>query len=147
MNSIELMEQLIDERFELLTELMALTTGQQSAIQEGHMNELMRVLGRKQRLIQTLVEKSQELSSARAETPESESVSTAHRARHRRCEEMHADLMRLEADSQSSLETSRDALSQKMTQTEGSRHAVNRYHQAPLPSNHTSGGSLDLTSS
>ncbi|MEM9368053.1 MAG: flagellar export chaperone FlgN [Planctomycetota bacterium] len=146
MTSIELMEQLIDDRFELLSELMTLTSGQHSAIQEGHMNELMRVLGRKQRLIQSLVEKSKELTSAREATPASDSVSPSHRARHRRCEEMHADLLRLEANSQTSLEASRDALNEKMTRTEGSRHAVNRYHQAPTPDHQSTGGSLDLTS-
>lgn len=142
------LEQLIDERFELLTQLLELSASQRAAATEGHMNELMRVLGRKQRLVESLVRASTSLKETREKLDVAVSVSPLHRGRHRQCEVMHDDLIRLESASEMQLHASRERIESDIRQNDSSRRAVEHYENSTSPKSRESGGSmLDLSSS
>lgn len=142
MPTTEDLEHRIDERFEQLTLLLTLTTQQETAIAGGHMNELMRILSEKQRLLETFVRTSEQLKSDREKFTHKPDLSDPHRSRHEQCDTMHQELMRREAASQSKLEQSRDEIAIELTRGEGAKRAASGYGQANRPA----GGGLDLSS-
>ena len=114
MATIENLEKLIDLRFEQLSRLLDLTTQQEAAIEGAHMNELMRILGEKQRLIESFVQISNQLKVDRDSFSQVPSISEEHRTRNEQCNEMHGELMRREEACQATLETSRDEMAQEL---------------------------------
>lgn len=145
MPTIEELEKTIDRRHEQLTRLLALTGQQEAAIDSGHMNELMRVLSEKQRLIEQFASLSDQFKrdyDLCASPPE---VSGIHRQRNEVCNTMHQELLTREAACQENLTASRNEISEQLTRSEGARRAAAGYGQSgtrPRPQ----GGGLDLSS-
>ncbi|MEM6364252.1 MAG: flagellar biosynthesis protein FlgN [Planctomycetota bacterium] len=141
MNQDSHLETWIEKRFELLSGLLDLTTHQEAAIEAGQMNELMQILGEKSRWLRPLLEVSQSISDARRNQTTPANISSQHRSQHQRAEEMHAELLQRESACESALVSSRQSLSEALTQTSSSRHAAKQYRQPESPAR----GSLDLS--
>ncbi|TWT96551.1 flagellar biosynthesis protein FlgN [Neorhodopirellula pilleata] len=144
MASIEDLQRGIDLRHEQLTTLLQLTDRQETAIASGHMNELMSVLGEKQRAVEAFVKTSETLKLDRDTFADRPAISDAHRARNDECLRMHEELLRREAACQSALETSRDEIAGELARGEGARRAAAGYGQANRP-DRGQGGGLDLS--
>lgn len=145
MPTIEDLQQLIDLRYEQLTLLLDLTTQQETAIAGTHMNELMRILGEKQRLIESFVQISNQLKTDRESFAQTPAISDDHRARNEQCNEMHRELLQREEACQATLETSRDEIAQELARGEGAKRAAAGYGQTNKQSR-PQGGGLDLSS-
>ncbi|MCC9644820.1 hypothetical protein LOC71_21300 [Rhodopirellula sp. JC740] len=138
------MEAAIDRRFELLQLLLELTQRQEAAISQGHMNELMSVLGQKQVAVEQLVQSANELKRQRAEAGEGYTVSDAYRQRSEQCDEMHRELMVREQASEKMLTETREEVAEQLQQSDGSRRAAQGYGQVGR-SPSAGGSTLDLS--
>lgn len=145
MPTIEDLEKLIDLRYDQLKLLLDLTTQQETAIAGTHMNELMRILGEKQRLIESFVQISNQLKTDRDSFSSVPAISEEHRARNEQCNEMHRELLQREAACQATLEISRDEVAQELTRGDGAKRAAAGYGQSSQPTR-PQGGGLDLSS-
>lgn len=145
MATIEDLEKLIDLRYEQLTRLLDLTTQQEAAIAGTHMNELMRILGEKQRLIESFVQISNQLKVDRESFSQVPEISEDYRGRNEQCHEMHRELMQREEACQASLETSRDEVAQELTRGDGAKRAAAGYGKS-IQQARPQGGGLDLSS-
>lgn len=145
MPTIDGLEKTIDARFEQLTELLSLTTEQETAIQSGHMNELMRILGVKQRLIEQFVELSGQFKRDFDTFSTAPKVSDAYRQRNEACNAMHRELLARESACQQNLSASRQEIAEQLQRGEGARRAVAGYGQSAIRPPHQGGG-LDLSS-
>ncbi|MFG0289933.1 MAG: flagellar export chaperone FlgN [Rhodopirellula sp. JB044] len=144
MPTIAEFEQTIDTRYEQLSQLLDLTTQQEAAIEQGHMNELMRLLGVKQRLIERFVTTSDQFKREFDSFETRPTVSQAHRERNQACNTMHQELLAREAKCQETLTTSRNEIGEQLMRGEGARRAVAGYQQTSTP--RPQGGGLDLSS-
>ena len=141
---IEEMERVIDLRHQQLSTLLDLTVEQEAAIQDGHMNELMRILGDKQRIIEAFAQASKELTIKRNKYAERPNISQPHRDKNEQCNLMHAELLEREAACQSTLKTSRDEIASELTRGEGAKRAASGYGQVSAQTR-PQGGGLDLS--
>ncbi|MCM2371772.1 flagellar export chaperone FlgN [Aporhodopirellula aestuarii] len=145
MPTIAELEQTIETRHQQLTQLLDLTTQQEASIEEGHMNELMRLLGVKQRLIEQFVKLSNQLKEDYDGFATKPQVSDAHRELNAACNTMHQQLLAREAKCQEALTANRDELGETLARGEGARRAAAGYGRVgnmPRPQ----GGGLDLSS-
>jgi len=145
MPTIADLEQTIDTRYTQLEQLLDLTTQQESAIEQGHMNELMRVLGEKQRLIEQFVAMSDQFKrdyDAFASPPK---VSDEHRAKNQAGDQMHRELLTRETACQEQLTVNRSDIAEQLTRGEGARRAAAGYGKSAAPPR-PQGGGLDLSS-
>lgn len=147
MNGDEL-AQLIQQRWTTLRQLLDLGNQQADAIHTGHMNELMAVLSQKQSPLNRLAEISTRIRAAAADDPESRSWSnpTARdqcRRQQDECEQMHMELLAIEAACESALQESRAVIGQQIEQLDASHRAA-RHYQSESPAL-SAGGRLDLS--
>lgn len=140
----EQLETLIDQRWSVLDALMQATTRQETAIEAGHMSELMAVLTQKQRLVEQFATLSQTLRVTREACEGSPPISDDHRARHEQCHQAHQELLAREKACEDRLTSSRDAIAQELAQTNNTRRAASGYGNVQTPA--TGGQSLDLSS-
>lgn len=140
------LESLIDQRFQTLTELIDATSRQETAIADGHMNELMSVLSHKQRLIEQLTQLTDALRDARQACPSPPVISDEHRRRHESCDDLHRDLLQRETISEQTLTTRRESLADELMQTNNTSRAASGYMQTSPESTRGSRGRLDLSS-
>lgn len=87
------LERIIAARHEQLAGLLALTVEQEAAITHAHMNELMRVLEKKQRRTQPFVELSQRLKRSFELLGGSAAVTEPYRLMNEQCNAMHRELI------------------------------------------------------
>ncbi|MEM6778161.1 MAG: flagellar biosynthesis protein FlgN [Planctomycetota bacterium] len=138
------LEQLIDERLDVMHQLLEQTTQQEAAVGEGHMSQLMAVLSTKQRLVEQFVRLSQTLRAVRDSCPEPLALSDSVRSRHRQCDSLHAELLSRESACEKQLTSRRDDMADEMARSSNTRRAASGYGQSQLPP--TGGNSLDLSS-
>lgn len=134
----------IDQRYEQIHLLLNLTAEQETAIENGHMNELMRILGEKQRLIEHFVASSKKLQTDRESFTGELDLPESYRVKHEQTAVSHAELLRREAACQASLESSREKIAEELGRGESARRAAAGYRQ-PDRQNPSRGGGLDLS--
>jgi flagellar biosynthesis/type III secretory pathway chaperone len=140
---------LIDQRWSNLHALLEISHRQMSAIQAGRITELMRLLSDKQAPLQRLAEVAARIGSVAEVNPATRRwASEQARARCRRqqeeCEQMHLDLLAMEAECEAALQESRHHLAQNLERVDAGRRAASSYAQCGSES--TAGGKLDLIS-
>ncbi len=140
---------LIQQRWEILDRLLSISRLQMTAIEQGQMSELMRLLSEKQKPLNQLIELSDQLRVASVENAEerlwvSSDIREECRKQQDDCEKMNLELLAIEAESESKLSQSRDDLHQRLERVDSGWQAVSGY--ADHASHVTSGGSLDLSS-
>ena len=141
---------LIDQRWSTLRELKEISSRQMAAIRGSRMGELMRLLSDKQEPLNRLAALAETIRTAQGDDPDKRCWdSEAQRARCRQqqeeCEQMHLELLAMEAECESSLQQSRDSLEQRLERVDGGRAAANGY--ARNDHAFTTGERLDLSSS
>lgn len=139
---------LVDQRWDVLQRLLQMTDRQMQAIDGGRMSELMNLLAEKQQPLTDLNEVSEQLRQAVGDDPDSrhwEGTPGRDRCqrRHRECEQMLQRLLELEAESEKTLASSREAIGRELIQQEDARQAASHYSQSAAPS---AGSRLDLSS-
>ena len=112
MDGRELLE-LVELRWDALQELLEISNQQNDAIQAGHMTELMQLLSRKQKPLNHLLELADKIGAAVGDDPEAriwDAQSSRDRCRKLQgeCEQMHLELLAIEAESESALVESRN---------------------------------------
>ncbi len=105
---------IITARLDAVLELLDLTADQSAAIAGDQMNELMRVLGVKQRLIERFVDLSRSLAAMHV-AGQLASLPQHVRRMHRAAETKHAELLAAEADCESVLVSRREGLTQELS--------------------------------
>ena len=143
----EQLSDLIEQRFQTLDELLKLGRLQSEAIEGGRMTELMRVLSQKQEPLNRLTEIAQLLRPAAMDDPglrvwTSESARLACRRQQEQCDQMHLELLAMEAACESMLQDNRATIQQEIEGLHASHQAA--VHYAPNPTLATSGRQLDL---
>ena len=143
------LSQLIDRRLHLLQSLMEMGHKQTAAIRDGRMSDLMRILSEKQPPLSELAAIAQQLKAAAGDDPEKRIwPDPAARDRCRRhqqvCEQLHLDLLAMEAECESTLSKSRDEIQQRLERVDSGRQVANSYARQAMPV--TGGGTLDLSS-
>lgn len=143
------LSELITERKTILQQLLATSTQQIDAITLGRMSELMSLLGGKQAPLNRLNEISGLLREAEGEDPKSrlwDSPQTREKCRREQdeCEQIHLELLAIEAECESSLLASRESLQQQVDRVDAAKQAATRYAHSDARS--TAGGCLDLSS-
>lgn len=147
MNGAELSD-LIAERHQILSRLLALGNQQVEAIAGGRMSELMRLLSEKQSPLQRLAEISKKLRATSEDDPAerlwpSPEARQQCRANQEACEQMHVELLAIEAHCETALNQCRDRVQDQLNQLDASRQAAIQYaHSQTTPSR---GGRLDLS--
>lgn len=149
MNGTELSE-LIDERHATLTHLLEISTRQMTAIRESRMGELMRLLSEKQSSLGRLTDLAAQTRLANRDDPvarswESEMQRERFRTRQEACEQMHLELLAIEAQSEAALQQSREELRLRLDRADQGRMATHGYARSDSPP--SSGEQLDLSSS
>lgn len=147
MESSQLTE-LIDQRWTTLNELLNLGQLQTDAIDAGRMTDLMRILSRKQAPLNRLSELAKLLRAAADDDPtsriwHSQEARDVCRNRQAQCDEMHLELLAIEAACESTLQQNRNSIQAEIEQLNASHQAAKKY--APEQSIATSGGRLDLS--
>ncbi|MDB4749332.1 flagellar protein FlgN [Rubripirellula sp.] len=140
---------LIQQRWEILDRLLSISRLQLSAIEQGQMSELMRVLSEKQQPLNQLIELGDQLGVANADKSqerhwESDDVRQRCKKQQEECEEMNLELLAIEAECEAKLSRNRDELRQRLERVDSGWQAVSRY--ADHSTQATTGGSLDLSS-
>jgi hypothetical protein len=148
MDGSELAE-LIDRRWRKLRQLLEFGRRQMDAIQAARMSELMQLLSDKQAPLTELTELAEQIRAAKDDDPaarswESEAQRDRCRSQQDECEQMHMDLLALEAECETALQQSRVTIQQRLDRVDAGRVAANRY--ADQGSRQTRGGQLDLSS-
>ncbi|MCH5375179.1 MAG: hypothetical protein JJ992_14500 [Planctomycetes bacterium] len=141
---------LIDERWSTLRELKEISARQMEAIRGCRMSELMRLLSDKQLPLQRLTALAEKTRAAQGDEPnqrrwESEAQRQRCRRRQEECEQMHLELLAIEAECESVLQQSRNDLQQRLQRVDAGRAAANGYARSEHAV--TSGERLDLSSS
>jgi len=139
---------LMTQRHTTLCELLELSRQQTAAIEAGHMSQLMQVLSRKQQPIARLTALAREIGEAARDDPAQrdwvcEADRHACRQKQRECEQMHVELLAMEAAGESALQNSRAALQQQISQLDASHQASQQYSTRQVES--TAGARLDLS--
>ena len=148
MNGNEL-SKLIHHRWSLLRTLLELSGRQMEAIESGRMSELMRLLSDKQAPLNELAAVAEKIRTAVDDDPNErtwpdETTRVSCRQQQEECEQMHLELLAIEAQCETALQTSRNQLSQKIDRVDAARQAANTYAHSPTGSD--LGGQLDLSS-
>ncbi len=147
----EQLKVLLDHRFDLLAKLIAQSDQQTTCIEQNQLTDLMQVLSARQVLIEQLAEVTRQLNTAVNDDPgqrvwKSTKERESYRERQDHCDQMHQDLLAIEAKCESMLQQSRGQIEEQMLQLDRGHQAANRYQQneysAPPESR---GGMLDLS--
>ncbi len=140
---------LIQQRWEILDQLVSISRLQMKAIEQGQMSELMRLLSEKQKPLNQLIELGEQLGFAKEDDSkqrhwDSDEIRELCRKQQEDCEKMNLELLAIEAECESKLSQNRDELRQRLERVDSGWQAVSGYadHEAHA----TSGGSLDLSS-
>ena len=112
------------------------------------MSELMRLLSEKQVPLNRLAEITLRIRGAAGDDPEARTWETTEgralcRQQQEECEQMHLELLAIEAECETALTKSRASIQQKLDRVDAGRQAATTYadsHATP-----TSGGQLDLS--
>ena len=148
MNGHEL-AQLIEQRWNLLEQLLQISQRQIEAIKGSRMTELMRILSEKQAPLNQLAELAEQLRPAAGEDPNAriwESPEQRSRCRKQQdeCEKMHLELLAIEAECETSLVQSRDELQQQLSRVDSARQTISGYNARHSALD--TGSQLDLSS-
>lgn len=140
---------LITERQAILAQLLELGTRQVDVIAAARMSELMRILAEKQIPLQRLGEISELLRETASADPGSRKWNSqqdrdACRQAQDDCERMHIELLAIEAQCETALHESRDAIQQELQQIDSAHQAASQYAHAEATQ--TAGIRLDLSS-
>ena len=140
---------LIQQRWEILDQLLSISRLQMTAIEQGQMSKLMRLLSEKQKPLNQLVELSDQFGAANTDDSEkrhwdSEDIRDQCRKKQEECEKMNLELLAIEAECESKLSQNRNELRQRLERVDSGWQAVSGY--ADHAAYATSGGSLDLSS-
>ncbi len=140
---------LIQQRWEILDQLLSISRLQMTAIERGQMSELMRLLSEKQKPLNTLIELGNQIGVASADDSEdryweSNDIREQCRRQQDDCEKMNLELLAIEAECESKLSQNRDELRERLERVDSGWQAVSGYADHELHA--TSGGSLDLSS-
>lgn len=149
--------ELVDARFDTLAALLKLSEQQVDAIDQNRMSDLMRVLSDKQRLIEYLKHISDQLKPALDDDPQTrawESQAARERChdRQQQCEQMHLQLLAIEAQCESTLQESRQGMEDQLSRMNAGQNAATGYSQSQSygqptsPGGGSSGSILDLSS-
>ncbi len=143
------LSELIETRRTVLSELLEIGGRQISAIAAGRMSELMSLLAAKQVPLGRLGEISARLREAAGEDAESrrwESSQARDKCRQDQddCEQMHLELLAIEAQCEAALVQSRAALEQQLSDVDAAHQAATSY--ANSDATPTMGIRLDLSS-
>ena len=140
---------LIQQRWEILDQLLSISRLQMKAIEQGQMSELMRLLSEKQKPLNKLIKLGDQLGVASADDSDerlwdSNDIREQCRKQQDDCEKLNLELLAIEAECESKLSQNRDELRQRLERVDSGWQAVSGYadHEAHA----TSGGSLDLSS-
>ena len=147
MNGNELAD-LIDSRWSTLNTLLELGRRQTESIRAGRMSDLMRILSEKQGPLNQLSEIADSLRDAAQDDPsqrswDNEAKRQDCRLRQEQCDQMHTELLAIEAASESALQENRSAIQRDIDQLNASHQAASHY--APQSASPTSGSQLDLS--
>ena len=140
---------LIQQRWEILDQLLSISRLQMTAIERGQMSELMRLLSEKQKPLNKLIELGNQIGVASADDSEdrywdSNDIREQCRRQQDDCERMNLELLAIEAECESKLSQNRDELRERLERVDSGWQAVSGYADHELHA--TSGGSLDLSS-
>ena len=140
---------LMTQRRNVLAELLELGRHQIDVIAAGRMSELMALLAQKQRPLQQLAEICHVLREAAQEDPQqrrwdSETQRQQCREDQEQCEQMHVELLAIEAQCETALQESRETLQQRISRLDSAHQAANQY--ANCDAGPTVGARLDLSS-
>lgn len=140
---------LISERRTILAQLLELGARQVDVIASGRMSELMRILAEKQAPLQRLGDISVELRATAADDPltrkwNSQQDRDECRLAQDDCERMHIELLAIEAQCETALIESRNAIQQELQQIDSAHQAASQYAHAETTL--TTGIRLDLSS-
>ena len=149
--------ELVDARFDTLGALLKLSEQQVETIDQNRMSDLMRVLSDKQRLIEYLKHISDQLKPALDDDPqardwESQAAREQCHDRQQQCEQMHLQLLAIEAQCESTLQDSRQGMEDQLGRLNTGQHAATGYSQSQSygqpasPGGGSSGSRLDLSS-
>lgn len=147
MDGRELLE-LVELRWDALQELLEISNQQNDAIQAGHMTELMQLLSRKQKPLNHLLELADKIGAAVGDDPEAriwDAQSSRDRCRKLQgeCEQMHLELLAIEAESESALVESRNHIQGELQRVDAAHQAANSYSRSM---DTQTGAQLDLSS-
>ncbi len=140
---------LIQQRWEILDQLLSISRLQMTAIERGQMSELMRLLSEKQKPLNKLIELGNQIGVASADDSEdrywdSNDIREQCRRQQDDCEKINLELLAIEAECESKLSQNRDELRERLERVDSGWQAVSGYADHELHA--TSGGSLDLSS-
>ncbi|TWT53001.1 FlgN protein [Rubripirellula amarantea] len=148
--------QLVDAKFEALSQLTELSEHQVATIDENRMSDLMRILSQKQKLIEQLLRITDQLMPALQDDPltrvwESEDVRQQCRDRQQQCEQMHLQLLAIEAQCEATLQASRSDMEEQLGRLNSGQQAAAGYSRSQAygqtnSSGSSSGARLDLSS-
>ncbi len=139
---------LIQQRWEILDQLLSISRLQMTAIERGQMSELMRLLSEKQKPLNKLIELGNQIGVASADDSEdrywdSNDIREQCRRQQDDCEKMNLELLAIEAECESKLSQNRDELRERLERVDSGWQAVSGYADHELHA--TGGGSLDLS--
>ena len=140
---------LIQQRWEILDQLLKISQLQMTAIEQGQMSELMRLLSEKQKPLNQLIELGDQFGVACANDPKerhwaSNDIREKCRKQQDDCEKMNLELLAIEAECESKLGQSRDELRKRLERVDSGWQAISGY--ADHATHATCGGALDLSS-
>jgi hypothetical protein len=140
---------LITERQTILDQLLELGARQVDVIAAGRMSELMRILTDKQIPLQRLGEISERLRETADDDPRARRWNSQQdrdlcRQAQDDCERMHVELLAIEAQCETALHESRNAIQQELQQIDSAHQAASQYAHAEATQ--TAGIRLDLLS-
>ena len=140
---------LIQQRWEILDQLLSISRLQMKAIEQGQMSELMRLLSEKQKPLNKLIKLGDQLGVASADDSDerlwdSNDIREQCRKQQDDCEKLNLELLAIEAECESKLSQNRDELRQRLERVDSGWQAVSGY--ADHSTQATTGGSLDLSS-
>jgi hypothetical protein len=142
------LSELIDLRWSTLSALLEFGRRQSEAIQQGRMSDLMRILSDKQVPLNQLSAIADSLRAAADDDPSqrlwaSESMRESCRNKQEQCDQMHTELLAIEAACETTLQENRSSIQHDIDQLNASHQAAKHY--SPQPSVATSGSQLDLS--
>ena len=128
----DLLANLIDQKYHVLTQLWQLARGQRDVVQTGDVSRLMSLLALKQRALQQLQEVERQLHPFREQDPDSRLWrSPQHREQARtaaaRCASLLQDIMSAEQESVTHLTLRRDAAASQLQSMHGAVAASHAY--------------------
>ena len=145
----EELSELFELRWECLQTLLEIGNRQLAAIESDRMSELMQLLSKKQVPLNQLTDVADRIRVAGDDNPDarqwpSEAARIHCRERQERCEQLHVQLLALEAECETALTERREFIQKKLDRVGAGQQAANRYAHSDAPS--TQGGTLDLFS-